>query len=39
MVTSYLQILRMIILLPDAAGELLAVELVTVKAPTVEEAE
>lgn len=37
--TSYLQILRMIILFPDATGDMLAVELVTVKAPIVEEAE
>lgn len=33
------QTARMVILFPDASGEMLAVELVTMEAPTVEEAE
>lgn len=37
--TGYGQILRMIILFPDATGEMLAVELATMEAPVIEEAE
>lgn len=37
--TGYLQILRMIILFPDATGEMLTVELATMEAPVVVEAE
>lgn len=37
--TGYLQILRIIILFPDATGGMLAVVLATMEAPVVEEAE
>lgn len=37
--TGYLQILRIIILFPDATGEMLAPELATMEASVVEEAE
>lgn len=37
--TGYLQILRIIILFPDATGEILAPELATMEASVVEEAE